>query len=143
MNAQYEEEILKERECLREVLKTESSSGTKRSQCFKSDILCVLAGKKNEERQFANVVIKEEGRGHNLNSVQEEDETTESHVHVHAQLSESNGFQPTVKDENNGDLVYDDGQEKKEVKEDIEYSYVILEEAEKKCSEDFLSPTTD
>ena len=69
MNAQYEEEILKARECLREVLKTEASSETKRSQCFKSDILCVLVGTKNEERQFANVVLKNEGGGHNFNSV--------------------------------------------------------------------------
>ena len=41
MNAQYEEELLKARECLREVLKTEVSSETKRSQCFETDILCM------------------------------------------------------------------------------------------------------
>ena len=62
MNAQYEEEILKERECLRKVLKTKSSSETKRSQCFETNILCMSIGTKNEERQFANIVIKDEGR---------------------------------------------------------------------------------
>ena len=41
MNGQYEEEVLKARECLREVLKTEASSETKRSQCFETDI-CVF-----------------------------------------------------------------------------------------------------
>ena len=63
MNARYEEEILKARECLMEFLKTEASSETKRSQCFKYDILCVIIGIKNEERQFSNIVIKDEGRG--------------------------------------------------------------------------------
>ena len=65
-------------------MKTEASSETKRSQCFETDILCVLAGTKNEERQFATVVIKDEGRGQNLNSIQEENETIESHLHGHA-----------------------------------------------------------
>ena len=69
MNDQYDEEIVKVRECLRKVLKTEASSDTNRSQCFKSDILCLLARTKNEERQFANIVIKDEGRGQNLNFV--------------------------------------------------------------------------
>ena len=78
MNAQWKEEIFKARECLREVLKTEASSETKRSQCFETDILCVLVGTKNEERQFANLVIKDEGRGQNLNYVQEENEIVES-----------------------------------------------------------------
>jgi len=50
VNAQCEEEILKARECVREVLEIEASSETKRSQCFETDILCVLAGTKNEER---------------------------------------------------------------------------------------------
>ena len=53
-------------ECLQEVLKTEASNETKRSQCFETDILCVLVGTKNEERQFANVVIKDEGTKQNL-----------------------------------------------------------------------------
>ena len=44
INAQGEEEILKERECLREVLKTKASSETNRYQCFETDILCVLVG---------------------------------------------------------------------------------------------------
>ena len=114
MNAQYEEEILKARECLMEVLKTEASSETKRSQCFETDILCVLTSTKNEEKQFANIVIKNEGEGQNLNYVHEENETAESHVHGNAQLSERNGFYLTVKDENKEDLAYDDGQELKE-----------------------------
>ena len=50
MNAQYEEEILKARECLSEVLNTEASSETKRSQCFETDIFCISTGTKNEER---------------------------------------------------------------------------------------------
>ena len=62
MNTQYEEEILKERECLREVLNTEASRETKRYQCFESDMLCVFIGTNTEERQFCNVVIKDEGR---------------------------------------------------------------------------------
>ena len=49
------------RECLREVLKAEASREAKRSQCFKSDIPCVFAGTMNEERQCADVVIKDEG----------------------------------------------------------------------------------
>ena len=69
INAHYEEDILKERECLREVLKIEDSSETKRSQCFETDILCMSIGTKNEERQFVNIVIKDEGRGQNLNFV--------------------------------------------------------------------------
>ena len=73
-------------------MKTEASSETKRSQCFETDILCMSIGTKIEERQFANIVIKDEGRGQNLNSFQEGNETVESHVHGHAQLSERNGF---------------------------------------------------
>ena len=42
----------------------------------------MVAGTKNEERQFANVVIKDEGRGHNLNSVPKENETAESHANT-------------------------------------------------------------
>ena len=95
-------------------------------------------GTKNEERQFANIVIKDEGRGHNLNSFQEENETTESHVHGHAQLSESNDFQLTVKAENKEDLAYDDDQELKETKEDIKHLDVMLGETKEKFIEDFL-----
>ena len=51
----------KARECLREFLNIKASIENKRSQCCKSDILCVLAGTKNEERQFSNIVIKDEG----------------------------------------------------------------------------------
>ena len=57
MNAQCEEEILKVRECLREVLKAEASREAKRYQCFETNILCVSTGTKNEEGQSANIVI--------------------------------------------------------------------------------------
>ena len=69
MNDQYEEEILKAREYLREVLKIGASSETKRSQCFENDILCMSTGTKNEGKQISNIVIKDEGRGQNLNFV--------------------------------------------------------------------------
>ena len=57
MNSQCEEEILKERECLREVLKVEASREAKRSQCLETNILCVSTGTKNEG-QSANIVIE-------------------------------------------------------------------------------------
>ena len=87
VNAWCEEEILKARECLREVLKDEASREAKRSQCFQTNILCVSTGTKNEG-QSANIVIEDEGRIQTLNSVLGEDETVESHVHAHTQLSE-------------------------------------------------------
>ena len=90
-----------------------------------------VAGEISKERKFSDVFIKDEGGGQNLNSVQQENETTESHVHSHTQLSESNDFQPTVKAKNKEDLAYDDGQEQKEEKDDIKHSYVMLEKAEK------------
>ena len=90
MNAQCEEEILKARECLREVLKTEASREAKRSQCFETNILCVSTSTKNEEGKSANIFIEDEGSGQTLNSIVGEDETVESHVHAHTQLSESN-----------------------------------------------------
>ena len=96
MNAQYEEEILKARECLREVLKTEASSETKRSQCFETDILCVFSGTMNEEKKFANVVIKNEGGGQNFNSVQRNDETIVSHANTLTQREEGDAFQHTM-----------------------------------------------
>ena len=65
-----------------------------------------------------------------MNFVLGEDETAESHVHAHTQLSESNVFHLTVKDENKEDLAHDDGQEIKETKEDIKNSDVMLEEDE-------------
>jgi len=40
-------------------------------------------------------------------------------------------------------LAYDDGQEQKEAKNDIKHSYVMLEKAEKKTIEDFLSLIED
>ena len=101
---------------------------------------CVLVGTKNEESQFADISIKVEGRGQNLNSVQEENETVESHVHGHAQLSESNDFQLTVKAENKEDLAYDDDQELKETKEDIHHLDGMLGETENKVIEDSVSP---
>ena len=54
---------------MREVLKTEASSETKRSQCFETDILCMSTSTKNDERQSVNIFIKDEGRGQNLNSI--------------------------------------------------------------------------
>ena len=78
-----------------------------------------------------------------MNSVHEENETVESHVHGHAQLSESNGFQPTLKSKNKEYLAYNDGQELKETKEDIRHSRAMLEKAEKKTIEGFLSLIED
>ena len=124
---------------MREVLKAEASREAKRSQCLETNILCVSIGTNNEEGQFSNVVIKDEGRGQDLNSVLGEDETTESHVHAHTQLSESNDFQLTVKAENQEDLEHDDDQELKETKKDIKYSSVILEGDERKYNAYFLS----
>ena len=77
-------------------MKNGGSREAKRSQCFETDILCVFVGTMNEKRQFVNIFIKDEGRGKILNSVREENEIVESHVNGHAQLNESNGFQPTV-----------------------------------------------
>ena len=139
MSAHCEEEILKERESLREVLKVEASGEAKRSHCFETNILCVSTGTKNEEGKYSNIFIEDEGRGQNLNSVLGEDETIESHVHAHTQLSESNDFQLTVKAENKEDLAHDDDQELKETKKDIKYSSVILEGVERKDNEYFLS----
>ena len=65
-------------------MKTKASCETKRSQSSKSDNLCVLVGTKNEERQFSNIVIKDKGRGQNMNSIQEEKETAESQLHGNA-----------------------------------------------------------
>ena len=93
INAQCEEDVLKTSGRLGEVLKTEASRESKRSQCLETNILCVSIGTNNEEGQYANIVIEDEGRGKNLNSVMGEDEIVESHVHAHTQLSESNGFQ--------------------------------------------------
>ena len=70
MNAQYEEEILNARGCLGEVLNIESSREANRSQCFETDILCLFASINNEERKFSNIVIKDKGRGQNMNSIQ-------------------------------------------------------------------------
>ena len=138
MNAQCEEEILNMREYLREILKTEASREANRSQCFENNILCVSTGTKNEEGQSTNIVIEDEGRGQTLHFILGEDETTESHVHAHTQLSESNDFQLIVKAENKEDLAHDD-QEMKETKKNIKYSSVILEEAERKDNEYFSS----
>jgi len=60
MNFQWEDEVLKAREYLGEELKTEASSEAKRSQYFKTDVLCMFAGETGEG-QFADIVIKEEG----------------------------------------------------------------------------------
>ena len=50
---------------------------------------------------------------------------------------------PTVKAENKEDLAYDDEQELKETKEDINHSDVMLGEVEEKVIEDFLSLVAD
>jgi len=84
VNSQCKEEILKTNECLGSDLKAEASSEAKRSQCFKSDILCMFAGIIKEEGQFADIVIQKGKDKHNLNSILEEDETARSHVHAHA-----------------------------------------------------------
>ena len=52
-----------------------------------------------------------------MNSALEGNGTAESHIYAHGQLSESNGFQSTVKVENKEGLIHDDGQEQREVKE--------------------------
>ena len=97
------------------------------------------SGTKNEEGQSANIVIEDEGRLQTLKFVLREDETTESHVHAHTHLSESNDFQLTMKAENKEDLAHDDDQELKETQKDIKYSSVILQEAERKDNEYFSS----
>ena len=107
MNVQCEKEILKERECLREVLKAESSREAKRYQCLETNILCVSTCTKNDEGKYANIAIEDKGRGQTLNSVMGEDETTESHVQAHTQLHESNDFQLTVKAETKEELAHD------------------------------------
>ena len=143
MNAQYEEEILKARECLREVLKTEVSSETKRSQCFETDILCMYTGKMNEEGQFADIIIQNEEVKHNLNSFLEEDETVGSHANTYEQSRESVSFQHATKVESRKCLVYDDSQEWDEAREEIRHLDVMLREAEKRVIEDFMSLVAD
>ena len=126
-----------------EDLKTETSSEAKRSQCFKYDILCVFAGTMNEKNNFVNVVIKNEGGGKNFNSVQRNDEIVVSHANSLTLREEGDAFQHTVKVESKEVLVYVDGQELKETKEDIKHSIAMLEKTEKKVIEDFLSLVGD
>ena len=92
-------------------------------------MLCVFAGTKTEERQFANVVIKDEGRGKNLSSILEEYETTESHANTLTRREKVDAFQHSVKFESKEDLAYDDDQEQKEEKYDVKHSCVMLEES--------------
>jgi hypothetical protein len=66
-----------------------------------------------KEGQFANIVIKSEEEGQNLNSVLEEDGTVGSHVHAHTQLRETVSFRHEARDERQESLVYDDDQEQK------------------------------
>ena len=80
-------------------MKIEASSEAKRSQYFETDILCMFAGTMNELRQSAKIVTKNEGKGKNLNSVQEDDGTAKSHSNAHVQLSESVYFQHVTKAE--------------------------------------------
>ena len=114
MNDQYEEERHKERECLREVLKTEALSETKRSQCFEIDILCISIGTMNEEGQFADIIIQKEEFKQNLNYVLEEDETVGSHANTYEHSRECVCFQHETKAESIKYLVYDDSQERDE-----------------------------
>ena len=100
-------------------------------------IFCVCM---NELRQSVKIVTKNEGKGKNLNSVQEDDGIAESHSNAHAQLSESVSFQHATKAESRKILDYDDdSQEHDEAGEEIKHSYVMLGEDEKKVIEDFLS----
>ena len=120
MNPQWEDEILKASGYQGEDLKIEASSEAKRSQCFEIDILCIFASTMNELRQFAKIVTKNEGKGKNLNSVQEDDGTPKSHSNAHAQLSESVSFQHVTKAESRKSLDYDDdSQEQDEAREEM------------------------
>ena len=58
MNAQWEDEVLKENEYQNEYLMTETLSEDKRSQDLKFDILCMLAGETYEDGQFSDIVTK-------------------------------------------------------------------------------------
>ena len=60
INAKWEVEIFKAKEYLRRNLKAETSSGTKRSQCFETNTLCVLTGTMYEEGQLIGVATKNE-----------------------------------------------------------------------------------
>ena len=66
-----------------------------------------------------------------------------SHENTLTHREEGDAFQPTMKDENKEYLEYDDGQELKETKGDINHSDVILGETEKKVIEDFLNLVAD
>ena len=99
MNAQWEDEVLKESEYLEEDLNTETSSEDKRYQCFKTDILCIFACEQNEEGQFANIITKNERDIQNLNFVLKEYGTAEAHSTTHVQLGESDAFQKIAKSE--------------------------------------------
>ena len=92
----------------------------------------MFAGEIGKERQFTNVVIKEEGDKQNLISILKKDGTIVSYVNAHAQLSESVSFQHAVKVESRESLAYADGQNQGKEKQDIKHSDVMLEEAEKK-----------
>lgn len=77
---------------------------------FETNDYCIFSCEIDKERQFVDVFIKDEEGGKNMNYVQEENETTESHMHGHAHLGEGNDFQPIVKAKNKEYLAYDDGQ---------------------------------
>ena len=100
--------MLKENEYQREDLKTETSSRAKKSKCFETNTLCVFISTKIEEGQLSDVVIKNEGKGQNLNSVLGENGIVESHVHAYVQLNESNRFQLTIEAENKKDLDHNE-----------------------------------
>lgn len=140
MNAQWEDEMLKTREYLKEDLKTGASREAKRSQCFLTDVVCMFAG---EERQFSNIVMKEEEDRQKLNSVLKKNGTAESRASVHTQLRESCSFQHAARAERKESLAYADGQEQGEVEGDSKHSNAMLEEAEKKSIESFLGPEKD
>ena len=111
MKAQCEDEILKASKYQNKELKTETSTKTKRSYGFKSDILCMFAGGTCEEGQFTDIIIKEEEDRKNLNYVLKGEETVKSHINSHTQVKEVVAFQHTVNPESReGSLAHDDGQ---------------------------------
>ena len=58
INAQWEDEVLKENEYHDEYLINETLSEAKRSQYLKSNILCMLAAETYEDGQFSDIVTK-------------------------------------------------------------------------------------
>ena len=103
----------------------------------------MFAGETGEERQFYDIVMKEEEDKHNLNYVLKEDGTARSHINAHTQLRKGVSFQHVSKIEGREGLAHDDGQKKEEVEKDIKQPNEVLEEAERKSIEYFLSHVED